>query len=86
MPILSQDHNLSARNIQTPVSVKVPTYFCCECPVCGRRLRVRIGYMGKLVECPTCHRELIATGRASFDREPAIARADRLLQLLGSRS
>lgn len=30
------------------------TFFIQECPTCGRRLRVRVTYLGKLVVCQHC--------------------------------
>jgi len=30
------------------------TYFTQECPTCGRRLQVRIAYLGKQVVCQHC--------------------------------
>lgn len=29
-------------------------YFNQECPICGRHLRVRVAYLGKLVVCQHC--------------------------------
>ena len=30
------------------------TYFDQDCPTCGRRLRVRVEYLGKRVKCQHC--------------------------------
>ncbi len=31
------------------------TYFLQSCPTCSRKLRVRVDYLGKSVECQHCH-------------------------------
>jgi hypothetical protein len=31
------------------------TYFVQECPTCGRRLQIRVDYLGKRVVCQHCH-------------------------------
>jgi len=36
------------------------TYFCQECPTCGRRLQIRVEYLGRQVICQHCHGRLIA--------------------------
>jgi DNA-directed RNA polymerase subunit RPC12/RpoP len=61
------------------------TYFLQVCPTCGRRVRVRVEYMGKQVACQHCHgrfeaRDPETTGMA-LPREvtPIIDRVDELL-------
>jgi hypothetical protein len=46
-----------------------PTYFVQECPTCGRRLRIRVEYLGKRVVCQHCRARLVA-------RDPAGSRYD----------
>ncbi|MEQ8788115.1 MAG: response regulator [Pirellulaceae bacterium] len=46
------------------------TYFVQECPTCGRRLQVRVWYLGKKVVCQHCGGQLIA---ADPDGEPVVA-------------
>jgi hypothetical protein len=46
-----------------------PTYFIQECPTCGRRLQIRVEYLGRRVVCQHCQGHLIA-------RDPANARCD----------
>jgi hypothetical protein len=36
------------------------TYFVQECPTCGRRLHIRVEYLGRRVVCQHCHGALIA--------------------------
>ena len=64
-----------------------PTYFSQECPTCGRRLRVRVQYLGKAVICQHCHGRFEA-----FDSENApplpsdsgLSLLDRANELLSS--
>lgn len=37
-----------------------PTYFVQECPTCGRRLQIRVEYLGKRVVCQHCQGHLLA--------------------------
>ncbi len=46
------------------------TYFVQACPVCGRRLQIRVEYLGKNVVCQHCQGQLVAT-------DPANIRCDR---------
>ncbi len=62
------------------------SYFVQDCPVCGRRLQIRLAYLGRNVVCKHCEGEFEACDPDS-DIEPAglsglalIARADELLQ------
>ena len=41
------------------------TYFVQECPTCGRRLQIRVEYLGKQVVCQHCRGKLIACDPAS---------------------
>lgn len=43
------------------------TYFVQECPTCGRRLQVRVWYLGKKVACQHCGGQFYA---ADPDGEP----------------
>jgi DNA-directed RNA polymerase subunit RPC12/RpoP len=38
-----------------------PTYFVQECPTCGRRLQIRVEYLGRRVVCQHCQGPLIAS-------------------------
>ena len=40
-------------------------YFDQECPICGRRLQIRIAYLGRKVVCQHCHGEFEACDPAS---------------------
>ena len=63
-----------------------PTYFTQECPTCGRRLQIRVGFLGKKVICQHCRGELLALDASSNrypDSRPAenlLRRADELLE------
>jgi RNase P subunit RPR2 len=62
------------------------TYFVQECPTCGRRLQIRVEYLGKRVVCQHCRGPLIATDPASHrypgpsPSEILLRRAEELLQ------
>ena len=36
------------------------TYFVQECPTCGRRLQIRVEYLGKRVACQHCQGTFVA--------------------------
>lgn len=36
------------------------TFFLRECPTCGRRLQIRIQYLGRTVRCKHCNGSFIA--------------------------
>ncbi len=61
------------------------TFFIQECPTCGRRLQVRVKYLGKLVECQHCRGRFEAydpNGNhipAHDSSEAVLARVDQLL-------
>ena len=40
-------------------------YFVQECPTCGRRLQIRVEYLGKKVVCQHCSGRLVACDPAS---------------------
>ncbi len=42
-----------------------PTYFVQECPTCGRRLQIRVEYLGKRVVCQALSR---TSDRRRFDQ------------------
>ncbi len=46
------------------------TYFVQACPVCGRRLQIRVEYLGKSVVCRHCQGQLVAA-------DPANVRCDQ---------
>lgn len=61
------------------------TYFVQECPTCGRRLHVRVEYLGRKVVCQHCRGTFIAydpTGAAypRAETESFLRRVDELLQ------
>jgi len=40
-------------------------FFVQECPTCGRRLQIKVEYLGRKVVCQHCQGTLIATDPAS---------------------
>ncbi len=62
------------------------TYFTQECPTCGRRLQIRVEFLGKGVVCQHCRGEFVARDPSS-DRYPEsrppktlLHRVDELLE------
>lgn len=62
------------------------TYFVQECPTCGRKLQVRIQYLGKQVVCQHCGARFEAydPSSAAYPPPPSslslLERAEQLLQ------
>lgn len=60
------------------------TYFVQECPTCGRRLHIRVEYLGKKVVCQHCRGRLTAcdpsSSRYSELSDSLLRRIDELLQ------
>ncbi|NLX98201.1 MAG: hypothetical protein GXY83_18735 [Rhodopirellula sp.] len=62
------------------------TYFVQECPTCGRRLHIRVEYLGKAVVCQHCRGRLIARDPAGNRygtgamEDAVLRRADELLE------
>lgn len=68
-----------------------PIYYVQECPTCGRRLQIRVEYLGRQVVCPHCQAQLTA---ADPDNPPCdcgssssslLRRADELLESITQR-
>jgi hypothetical protein len=63
-----------------------PTYFVQECPTCGRRLHIRVEYLGRQLVCQHCQGALTAADPANVRCDDAasgnalIRRADELLE------
>jgi DNA-directed RNA polymerase subunit RPC12/RpoP len=68
-----------------------PTYFVQECPTCGRRLQIRVEYLGRTVACQHCQGTLVATDPSSVrlnapeDGDALLRRADQLLESMAQR-
>ncbi len=66
-----------------------PTYFIQECPTCGRRLQIRVEYLGKTVVCQHCQGKMVAADPTNYRCDPAEAnnlllhRAEELLETVG---
>jgi len=43
------------------------TYFSQDCPTCGRKLRIRVEYLGKLLVCQHCNGRLRAREATRID-------------------
>ena len=62
------------------------TFFVQECPTCGRRLQVRLNYLGKRLACRHCGAQFAACDPQSPNYPPAdssLALLQRVDQLLG---
>jgi hypothetical protein len=68
------------------------TYFVQECPTCGRKLEVRVQYLGKQVVCQHCGAQFEAydAGSAAYPPPPSsislLERAEQLLQTASASS
>ena len=67
------------------------TYFVQGCPTCGRRLQIRVEYLGKRVVCQHCQGIFVAADSLSMRGEPAdqgsalMRRANELLDSVAKR-
>ena len=64
-----------------------PIYYVQECPTCGRRLQIRVEYLGRRVVCQHCQGPLIAADPAMRGDcgNKLLKRADELLASVGNR-
>jgi hypothetical protein len=61
------------------------TFFVQECPTCGRRLNIRVDYLGRKVVCQHCRGQFVAcdpAGRRPSEITPAEALLQRAEELL----
>ncbi len=62
------------------------TYFVQECPTCGRRLQIRVEYLGKEVACQHCQGRFVASDPSNarvdggIENNALLRRADELLE------
>jgi hypothetical protein len=67
------------------------TYFVQECPTCGRRLQIRVEYLGKQVVCQHCQGTFIAADPSAPRGDPdgrgsvLLQRANELLESVAQR-
>jgi hypothetical protein len=67
------------------------TYFVQECPTCGRRLQIRVEYLGRRVVCRHCQGQLTAADPANMrcdcggSADALLRRADKLLDSVAHR-
>lgn len=64
------------------------TFFIRECPTCGRRLQIRVEYLGRAVRCKHCAAEFTAHDPTIVRTEPGqslLERANHLLESYDSR-
>ena len=65
--------------------MSMATYFVQECPTCGRRLQIRLKYLGRAVQCQHCEAEFQAFDAATIQAPVSdssaelLARVDELL-------
>ncbi len=57
-----------------------PVYYVQECPTCGRRLQIRVAYLGKRVVCQHCLGEFDASDPAGRQDVPSDSSRDILLR------
>jgi hypothetical protein len=61
------------------------TFFVQECPTCGRRLQIRVVYLGRRLYCQHCGGPFLAAdpaaspARSEHDSSPLLERAEQLL-------
>ncbi len=60
------------------------TFFVQRCPICGRRLRIRVEYLGRTLVCQHCGARFVAADPVgSSDQpstQPVLQRANQLLE------
>lgn len=61
------------------------TYFLSDCPTCGRKLQIRVEYLGKRVACRHCHavfeaKDPVMAARSAHS-ESILERAEHLLAM-----
>ena len=66
------------------------TFFIQECPTCGRKLRIRLELLGRVIACPQCEAPIEAcdsTVRTDRPHDSAelLLRADELLATADAR-
>ncbi len=67
------------------------TYFVQGCPTCGRRLQVRVEYLGKRVACQHCQGTFVAAesstlrGDSADQNSALMRRANELLDSVAQR-
>jgi hypothetical protein len=66
------------------------TYFVQECPTCGRRLQIRVEYLGKRVACQHCQGTFVAAetnlrGESADEGSALLRRANALLDSVAQR-
>lgn len=57
-----------------------PVYYVQECPTCGRRLQIRVMYLGKRVVCQHCLAEFEASDPSGKELAPSDSSRDMLLR------
>ena len=62
------------------------TYFVQDCPTCGRRLEVRVEYLGRTVKCRHCNGRFEATDRPCKFPAADSRLLDRVNELLATGS
>jgi len=62
------------------------TFFIRDCPTCGRRLQIRVEYLGRMVRCKHCEAHFVAHDPSTTvePTDPRISLLERANQLLDS--
>ena len=56
-------------------------HFIQQCPTCGRRVQVRLEYLGKRLACEHCHGVFVATAEhGGLESDPTLSRVNQLLE------
>lgn len=75
----------SGKTVVGDAAMSKPVYYVQECPTCGRRLQIRVSYLGKRVVCQHCMAEFAASdpdgkpAAPAHDSSSLLLRADELL-------
>jgi len=89
-PLVEAEHRRSTTPSDSTSKGPVTTYFQQPCPVCGRRLLIRVEHLGQQVSCSHCRCAFVARdvsqdrGDAAGGRSSVLDRAERLLASLES--
>ena len=84
--------DLVTTSVDGDAAMSKSTYFQRDCPTCGRSLRIRVEYLGKVLGCPHCCGEFEAVdpavqpARNSSDGLALLRRADELLSSIDVQS
>jgi ribosomal protein S27E len=80
---MPSSHSFVRRRLQKELSMPNATFLIHECPICGRKLQVRVEYLGSRVTCVHCNGTFVVSQGSPSSREPSrltlLERAEHLL-------